>query len=652
MAAVSKVVLKDYQEATANLAHQRLCTEGLSQFLVGSVGAGKTAVALRIFNLLASESGRCTLNEKRPCLVLLLCPNCVLRQWEDEAPRLGIPPENILVYHGDRRRRLVAYEEWGARARASVVEAPHRVPFLCLTTFETFKSDMSNGGFKLRIPWNLVAMDEAHVLRNGVEKSFDEEVKLSLKTYAAIEQHLFIPFRPRMLFITATVVMNHQLDAFSLARWTEMPAGLLIKKEWNERTLVYKRARGHMVAKHVSIIEVPPVPSVTMLVEKLVRSEREIVSSSAGYDELQKRLTKLRKTLAEQGRGPQSELKRMHLRLSRNAFLAAVTRCRRGEIHPYFFEQRVKVVTPIVDGASSAHRPTATRSVSKEPQLTSEDIARVVQEYPLSDCAKMNAVVEWCRSLTAADNKHRKGLVICDYKQPLQILAQYLRESNLPQVAVFEHYGGGGKANVTKIAHFQKLLLSTADSEAAVLLATRGSMGVGVNLYSAQRTFLMNLAWSRADDTQALGRMQRPLVQESHEWFATRTILADEPLAATAEDVAVPKSAFTVEEWMHTIQDSKQNMATELFQDSMVDVDEEDEDPPIVDSVDGAASLEGDAKPMSNSLAILQALLNTKHHSGGESEKAKKEKRKTVPSTSSKKAKRVKPTTVASLTPV
>eukprot|EP00854_Cymbomonas_tetramitiformis_P000256 gene256-461_t len=484
---------------------------------------------------------------------------------------------------------------------------------------------MSNGIWRLRIPWNLVAMDEAHVLRNGVEKNLDEEVKLNLKTYVAINEHIFSRFRPCMLFITATVVMNHQLDAYSLARWTEMPRGLLIKSEWNNRTAMYKRSRGHMVAKHVSFIEVPPVPSITMLVQSMLRSDKESSLSTPAYNDLARKLKKLRIELSGQVRGRAlSEAQRVSLKIARNAFLSAVTRCRRGELHPYFFEEKLANTVP------NAEAPSALSCSSKRPPLTTEDIEKVLKEYPLSDCSKMHAVVEWCRNLTASGNQHRKGLVMCDYKQPLQILAQYLRESDLPRIAIFEHYGGGGRGNVTRIRNFQELILDTDNSEAAVLLATRGSMGVGVNLYSVQRTFLMNLAWSRADDTQALGRMQRPLVQKSHEWFATRTILDD--------SAAVHTSLFTVEEWMHRIQDSKQNMATELFQDSMVDVDTDDVDAsPTGEIVENSIVSESNAKSMSNSLSILQDLLDSKHRHGAKSKSDIKMKRKAVRSESSGK---------------
>ncbi|KAK3244300.1 hypothetical protein CYMTET_46076 [Cymbomonas tetramitiformis] len=627
----STVILKDYQDSAARLAYERLSREGLSQFLVGSVGAGKTAVALQIFRFLASDMGRCEMKKHRPCLVLLLCPNCVLRQWEDEAPRLGIPTDNVLVYHGDRDRRVLAYEKWGARARASLSDTTEAMPFLCLTTYETFRSDMASVQPRLRIPWNLVTMDEAHVLRNGVEKSPDEESRLILKTYISINEHLFLRFHPRMLFVTATVVMNHQLDAYSLVRWIEMPRNLLIKRDWYERTPIYKEARSYMVAKHVTHIDVPLVPGITMLIKSIDRNERETGLSTVAYDVLRTRLAKFRRALSNRVRGDRmSEAQRLNLKIARNAFLAAVTRCRRGELHPYFFVQHM-----VVDNSSNESTSTGKKilQTNKQPQFAPEEIDSVIQEYPLTDCSKMNAAVEWCRSLTATGNEFRKGLVMCDYKQPLQLLAQYLRAGGISSLTIFEHYGGGGKSNVTKLRTFQELPLDVENSEAAVLLATRGSMGVGVNLYSVQRTFLMNLGWSCADDTQALGRMQRPLVQKTHEWFATRTVLS------TKDDEVTHKSLFTVEEWMHSIQDSKQNMATELFQESMVDLDKDADTDLINNAADNISLCDNNVNSMNKSLHVLQTLLDTKHRNGCNSEKDIKRKSDNVSSQKKKVAK-------------
>ncbi|KAK3243116.1 hypothetical protein CYMTET_37018 [Cymbomonas tetramitiformis] len=566
------VELKTYQTQAAKEAVKRIVSNK-NQTLVGKVGSGKTLTSLETCRRL-SESGQGLRDTQHHLLTLVVVPNCVLHQWFKETLRFGVNENQLCLFHGSIKSRTKAFHAWCGRAGA-VTNISGRTMWMLFTTFDTYRS---SAALLSGVTWGMVIVDEAHLLRNGVAKTADEEIKYGLKNYEVLDRTLMrAPTRlwspPFTLLVTATVVLNHPMDMLSLARWCRMPDGLMDKADWYNQQGVFKPARRQYCEDHVTVIDVPEPRPVERCVRLVKRDESERLLSDSAYQHLAGCLKIFLTAMRQMGSANRASPEQQAiLRAARLQFWGAVTRCRRGEQFPGFFVQPTE---------------SAPRS------LIASDVDRLVREHPLKECNKLRAVVDWCEELLDAENNFRKGLVMSAYKQPLQLLAEHVRRCK-PDVAVFEHYGGGGKANAAILREFSAV--SCEGRRAAVLLATRGSMGVGVDLPCVQRTFLMDLAWSRGDDQQALGRMQRPLAQKVHEWVATTASLGSE--------------TFSVEEWMRLIQEKKRSMVEEMFAgvDQSEDMDEEEDAMPAVEEP-VQQPMEGKAETSKPILTVLLEML-------------------------------------------
>ncbi|MBP2267041.1 SNF2 family DNA or RNA helicase [Pseudarthrobacter sp. PvP004] len=165
-----------------------MAERGVGVLLADQMGLGKTAQAIA---LLLDQRGR------GPSLIV--CPASLLRNWTREIGQVA-PALTITTHAGPLRTGVAS-----GLARHDVV----------ITSYETLVSDMS---FLSDIPWNVLALDEAQMIRNP-ETGRAQSVKgLSRRVSLAL---------------TGTPVENRLLDLWSIAEFV-VPALLGSREAFDE----------------------------------------------------------------------------------------------------------------------------------------------------------------------------------------------------------------------------------------------------------------------------------------------------------------------------------------------------------------------------------------------------------------------------------
>ena len=558
---------------------------GKGYFLYGTMGCGKTLVALRTAQALAGA-----LPSKDPFIVALVVPKCVEKQWCREMARSNIDEGEICQYAGKTRERLFA--AWHAHA----VAHPDR-PHFMVTSYETASMSIRREFSALQRLWSLVILDEGHVLRNGVEKNNSPEETGRHQTYQALDRAMIQPFHPKVIVVTATPVVNHQLDAYSLLRWLGMRS--LCKANWFDQSGTYLAEQHTMVGQHLVAIHQPPVPPIRHTHVDIFRGEVEAQHAVRAYIALGGAGRGLLDAIRRHACHPSAENKERE-RMARLTFFKHTTRCRRGEQFYPFFETTIEGESPVLEHAyttAASDREDRVLEDGMDEEERPEEVAEegtrpVAWQYdstllpPLSACAKMAQAVEYCRALQT--NSDPKALIIGYYVAPLRILCGYLK-THIPGLLVFEHYGGRARANEVALDAFRSA------TGPAVMVASRGSFAVGKDIPWVRRMLKMDKEWSAALEEQASGRICRPLAQSIHEWEVLQTrfkdVLPPPPMAFDHGDLASydpnppPPDVFSFEAWMGRMQAAKKALASDVF-------------------AEGGTALEADALPTGVSTAL------------------------------------------------
>lgn len=156
--------------------------------LADQMGLGKTAQAIALL-----------LDQHAYGPSLLVCPASLLRNWSRELGHVA-PALSVMTHAGPLRAGVA-----GGLAKQDVV----------ITSYETLVSDLS---FLSDVPWNVLALDEAQMIRNP-ETARAQSVK-SLN-------------RRISMAITGTPVENHLLDLWSIAEFV-VPALLGTRESFEE----------------------------------------------------------------------------------------------------------------------------------------------------------------------------------------------------------------------------------------------------------------------------------------------------------------------------------------------------------------------------------------------------------------------------------
>ena len=327
-----------------------------------------------------------------------------------------------------------------------------------VTTPDTLRRELEAGGPLAAPAWATVVIDEVHTLRRGVAvEEGGETLVYANKTYLAIERAVLKVHRPRLLLLTATPFINSWTDMLALGRW--------LNNGPTPGTLQSWRAGGSaraMMARHCVDVNTPPAPATRVVVVPHTLTQEERLCHNRCHREVVRRLFRYLHLPGRRRPG--------HKRRALHAFLAQLTALRRGAVHPRFF-------------AGERARRRSSKFVAALRLLESPALRR------------------------------RKVVVFCAFLRPLRLLRRFLR-GRLPGRRCRMHVGGRAAANRRALDAFSRS--RTPD----ILLATRRSMGVGVNIPCANDVIMLDRDFSQPLEEQAIGRVRRPHRQAEQRWTA------------------------------------------------------------------------------------------------------------------------------------
>ena len=188
MSSVKKVILRDFQIDAVNKLCLNEKTYNMGSVLAYDMGLGKTLI---MSDFLIKKR-----NEEIPEFPdLIVVPPAVLLQWKTEILRID-DTKNIFIYHGPNR----VSEFKSSKDKVDIV----------ITTYHSFVTRELEC-----YKWNRVVLDEAHIIRNGIENKYTVIPKKVIGAYAMINISKY------RYCITGTPFNNRINDILSLMKFID-----------------------------------------------------------------------------------------------------------------------------------------------------------------------------------------------------------------------------------------------------------------------------------------------------------------------------------------------------------------------------------------------------------------------------------------------
>lgn len=503
------IVLTDFQKVAVKEGSQKICNE-LSQLVHGGVGSGKTVVSIETIKSAVRQTPT-----DSPVQVLVVTPSAgqnLPRQWTAEIRRQGVDEDEILSF-ADRRFSTKA-AAWEERMRRSADEMKLREhPLFVLTTFHALHADVDKvhgeGSYLLRTRFQYLVVDEGQFYRNGSHKMKEEDVDPEKKMYSSI-MRVRDASRPRVLVLSATPFFNDRCDVYSLVVLMGAAGGR--KRAWmrDANNADWKQQKRWFTQNHVTCIAVPEsvqrAADLRRLDHEGLLSSKEIELTYDAYGNMKpciERVLSILQDLSTVGGGAQQAALLQALDAAFKVFLGQLVRCRRGLLHPAFFDPPITRVLP--DGKQVALPVPLER----------------YEDFALEECSKFNALIALLKTMSG------RVVITSQFSRPLDFLQLHIRRL-LPEWVVLLHHG---KANCVKALERFK---EEGETRNVAMLVTMGSCGEGINLSmttrqgkDAVRMVCLDLPFSNSAQQQMEGRIKRPLAQpDVTTWYVHRVFSA------------------------------------------------------------------------------------------------------------------------------
>jgi superfamily II DNA or RNA helicase len=489
-------------------------------------GSGKTLTALVLMQRALRDKGISSGG------VLVVAPAATMRQWQDEAARVA-GFASVEYMHGRGKEytlRRVAARGPGLRV---VLTTPTTLSELVQVARGAVKvggravktADRAQAVAALGPPPAFVGaiVDEAHNYHNGVlgtaggggrprSRGGAAPLPLLQRTFASVYDALKTAVAPRgpRILLSATVTVGSPRDLLPLAlllfsgKSAEHLAGLLAV-DW-QRPLP-DELHGIVFDQVVTMAANPLFSQdqirVADFFHPMSDAERSVYARLAGVACDAAEAYEVAAIRASRSPSPESQARKMR---AYQVMLGAI--------------QKLRVFC--VDGTTSGDD-------DSEDDAEAGDRAPAVrpqQRGPAAD-PSFSKIVALKAALASPDYRGERVLVLTAFKRAVNELKILLAPLGRPLFV----YTGDLSANARE--DVKRAFLA---SDRGILLATRGSMGVGVSLNSCQRAIMLDRDWTMAGERQARGRIFRPAAGQDRAKGWIVTYLSFEPL--------------TVEEWL------------------------------------------------------------------------------------------------------
>lgn len=516
----------------------------------GGTGCGKTCI---------SRAAAVELGEKRVLVIVPPCGGVVFDQWLDELADSGVSDTSCL-YHGPARIQTLS--AWRSRCEADESAGVHFV----VTSIATLHADATNL-LKARFPdrctkpdssdapvaalirkrgkkytdeetrwafqeaasalggFDLLILDEFQEFRNGSPPTDEKKAIDPTKTQYMMLDAIAAHSRPLVLGLSATPIVNSSGELFSFLRLahgagthdqsakfallerTRLNPDPDVKRLFKEES---RRIRSHMIVP----VEAPVVPATTYQDVKHEYTLAESSVLSLAYGELYNTTFQFLSVLIAFLEAPDNPARRATKDLWKNRFLSLLTHSKRLTIAPLCFKRPRERANPNEDPQidSLGRVVTTTDADGNEVplgRLLPFDVAAAHAAVPIEAISKFKTLVD-----DLAQLKDRRAMILCEFSDPIELLALYLRDA-FPGRAIFRFHGGVHGRD-KQLAGFKE---GPSD---AILLATRGACGMAVNVECttvadgrrhAVVQYQLDLPMSQSLQDQAEGRIKRPIAQ-------------------------------------------------------------------------------------------------------------------------------------------
>ncbi|OQR85660.1 chromodomain protein [Achlya hypogyna] len=427
-----------------------------NSLLADEMGLGKTVQTVSYINHLVKV-------EQRRGPYLIIAPLSTLAHWQREFTNWT--ELNAVVYHGSQaeRKTIEKYEFYLPHphdkepgAPVANKKAPHYRFDVLITTYEMcVAADRSTLG---RIPWTVVAVDEAHRLKN--RKSKLSSVLLSDFTYG------------NLLLLTGTPLQNNVEELWTLLHFLDRNK-FASQDEFTE-------AFGN-------ITDVEQVENLqSELRPFLLRRMKEDVETSLAPKEetiIEVELTVLQKQYyrAIYEHNTEFLVRGNNKKANMPSLMNIVMELRKCCNHPF-----------LILGAEAREMA---RVMKESPSASPE----ALQELLVQSCGKL---ILLDKLLPRLREQGHRVLVFSQFKIMLDILEDYLRLRGYPK----ERIDGSITGNDRQAAIDR---FSDPKSKSFIMLLSTRAGGVGINLTAADTCIIYDSDWNPQNDLQAQARCHR-----------------------------------------------------------------------------------------------------------------------------------------------
>ncbi len=264
--------LADYQRLALNLSQG---LEGYALFMDKGTGKTATSIARIMFEKMVNH------DEERAFRVLVVCPNQVRVNWQEEFGRFSIIPGRVTVMRGGHLKRIKQL------THAVRNGFPERQWTALITGYDTVRAEES---LLMRVPWDLVILDESHYIRNR-------------NTKRSKALHALRDICDSVMILTGSPIANSPMDLWSQLEFLGRGmSGFLDFKNFATFFGSWKdTGEGSGIKKLVGLKNVP------LLQERLARVSYQVTKEEAGlnlpdkvYDVYEVEMTPLQEKMYKQ----------------------------------------------------------------------------------------------------------------------------------------------------------------------------------------------------------------------------------------------------------------------------------------------------------------------------------------------------------------
>ena len=566
------------RQAIDAVRERAIASHRRGQLLLGGTGAGKTLTSIVAINEIVSSLS------SGPKLVYCVVPSMgqtVFHQWRAELADQGCG-DRTLIYHGPNRgAQLAAFR---ARFQDEAAKGAHAESnaWWVITSIDTTHADVigrlrraedeaaaaaavaaataikrsrrvkdfspeqmaaSRVGVVSELGRiDIVLIDECHVFGNGSPPTDSSRDLDPTKTFYLTLNELIMRNAPRfVLGLTATPTKNTCGEVWSMLRFMFGGGSDFVKssfvQETKDRNATTRICREYVVK--IPAIELPPTIHATI---SHGFTDREVAIHRGLYQKLYATCDMFVQAIRAWANQKGNPEKLAEKERTKRLFLMHLTRARRAIVHPCFGDPPKRAdpaVAPARDAAGQlvyGSDEAGNRIVLGKPLPI--DVAATVAAWPINQCSKMRAVLDRLASIS-----NERVVVQMTYAEPCDLFEAYFR-LRFPDREIYIYHGGRSR-------RAEAMSAFKTGAPNAVLVATRGSCEMAVNIECttmghdrrlAARQIFLDLPFSKAEQTQAEGRIKRPQAQGHPDdpdrvtaWYA-ETALAEEYAGNTIED--------------------------------------------------------------------------------------------------------------------